>query len=261
MRVPHLAAGFVACAALALAGEVRAGDDIRPSMPVGAEAPTLDLTNLDADAQFVQYRYRGGYGGYRGYYGGYRGYYGGYRGYYGGYRNYYGGYPGYYGGYRNYYGGYPGFYGGYGNYSYGGGYQPYYYPGYYYSPGVSFGFSFGSPYDYYGPSYCPMGLEIGTQPAPQVLNVRPPQSEYSPPARREDGTYPYDGGPQNPVPMPGAEPAAPKAPPATLPPAGRIVSLKEKPTKYSYAAYGEDAPSSKPSRDRMILVGAKKTGR
>src|SRR5262245_36828784 len=108
MRVKHLAAGLVACAALVVAGEATAGDLHRLSMPGNVEAATLDLNakqaDLDADVTPTWYRGRGYYGGYRGFYGGYRGYYGGYRGFYGGYRGFY---PRYYGGY------YPRYYGGY----------------------------------------------------------------------------------------------------------------------------------------------------
>jgi hypothetical protein len=60
--------------------------------------------------------------------------------------------------------------------------------------------------------------------------------------------YPYDGGPQYPVPMPGGygvnPPAAPtRTPPATVPLEGRVVSLPAQTggqtQRYSYQAYGE----------------------
>ena len=117
-----------------------------------------------------------------------------------------GGYPYYgYGGY-----GYPSYgygysypyYGiGYGGYGLGGYYSPYYTSSIYYS------------YPYYG---CSLSTGIGapaitlngwaattfTGPAPQIQTVP------------GDGTFPYDGGPQSPVPLPGAQPA-PSAPAIT----------------------------------------------
>jgi hypothetical protein len=53
------------------------------------------------------------------------------------------------------------------------------------------------------------------------------------------GTYRYDGGPQNPIPMPKADPAPAGKPPLAVPPDGKVVSLKPKPTKFTYPAYGE----------------------
>jgi hypothetical protein len=155
--------------------------------------------------------YRGGYYGHRGYYGGYRGgYYGGYGGYRGGYYGGYGGYRGgYYGGYRPYYGGYYG--GGYGYRGYGGygGYGGYYRPywgGYYrssYYPSYYGGYYGGG---YYPDSYCDTTIQLTTPifsgsvtvPSPVLPMPRTAvqQQPGAPP------TFPYDGGPSAPVPLP-----------------------------------------------------------
>jgi len=188
---------------------------------------------------------RGGYGGYghggygRGYGYGYgRGYgYGGYgRGYgYGGYgRGYgYGGYGrGYgYGGYgRGYgYGGYG--YGGYGRgygygYGYGRGYGGYGYGGYGYG-----GYGYGG--GYYGiAGDC---APLVTLQSPGVLQAQAPQSRYSeplmPPADGGNGTYPYNGGPVNPVPLPDNNPVPTNnGPRGIVPLDGKLVSLPSETT-------------------------------
>lgn len=168
-----------------------------------------------------------------------------------GWRSYYGGYGSYYG-YRSYYG-YP--YYGYGN-------------PYYYAPSYSFGFNYYRPYTsyyyappvyYYSPSlyyYYPIAGN-GTaqqQPAYSELTIKPrplqPPTRESvplPPPSPGDATYPYDGGPQNPVPMPRSTPAPMKdAPPATVPLEGRVVSLPVKTVenKFRYSAYGEQPTST-----------------
>jgi hypothetical protein len=172
-----------------------------------------------------------------------------------GYRRFYGGY-GY--GYRPYFSyGYRSFYG------YGFGYRPYYYPRYYsyYAPSFSFSFGYARPFAYsyfYAPPvyyspyyYCPINgsgsimpyaTSVGAQinftvmrPAPDNLHAPTPL-----PGASSDGTYPYDGGPLNPVPMPSSQPA-PKAQP-TVPLEGRPVSLpapEKAEKKYTYPAYGE----------------------
>jgi len=151
--------------------------------------------------------WHGGYRGYGGYYGGYRGYYGGYRGYYGGYgygRGYYGGY-GYGGYYRPYYGGY---YGGYYPYSsvY---YQPYYstpyYSSYYYPCiGQNAATVTLAQANYSAPQYA----------APQSYSTQ--QQNYGPvpyseavPSPGGNSTYPYNGGPSSPIPLPAPNPVQP----------------------------------------------------
>lgn len=229
----------------------------------------------------------GGFGGHSGGYGGgYRGYGGGYGG---GYRSYGGGYYGgygrsYYGGYgRSYYGGYGGYglgyYGGYGGY-----YRPYYYGGYgggygyggYYGSGYGYGGGYyGSGYGYgggYGGGYCGISASV-TLPGQIVTlgyqNQQPQyatQPQYAPQQmpRIEDGnilpsprqqqptpgqTFPYDGGPIAPVPMPDTTPS-------NVTPSERKVSLPAPTKKYTYAAYGEKPTAPTRFRDdaKTIVV-------
>ncbi len=158
----------------------------------------------------------------------------GYR-YYGGYRGGYG-----YGGYRGYYS--SGSYTSYRTYNVG-----YYRPAYYYTPRVYYP-TYYQTYPVYPTYYsgCSTGvgftLGIGGNAAPAVpLGTslsRPIPQPMAPPAAPGDGTFRYDGGPANPVPMP-------KADPQTIPPAGTSasndlpVSLKSKTSPYKYKAYGE----------------------
>ena len=143
-------------------GTVSADDTVRLGGP-SAQADVQGGTDTD----LVRWG-RGGYGGYnRGGYGGhYRGGYGYYRGYYGGY-----GRPYYYGGY----------------------YAPaYYYPPTYYAP------------TYYAPrairyySY-PINGESSPPPATTMQGSFYPSQSQQP---FGNGTFPYDGGPRAPVPMP-----------------------------------------------------------
>jgi hypothetical protein len=157
-------------------------------------------------------------------------------------------YHGYYRGYRR------GFYNGY----YGGGWAPYYagyypavypayYPSYYggyYPPVIGFGARIG-----------PVGVGVyginGTSSdvsAPALsLNLGGKAAQASKPAttNTEPGSYRYDGGPANPVPLPKQDASAPNGQTAPALPAdtGLPVSLPKKasqPAKpYAYKAYGE----------------------
>ena len=108
------------------------------------------------------------------------------------------------------------------------------------------GYAYYNPY-YYCPisspgSVMPYATSVGAsvnftvmRPAPDSLPAPTPL-----PGAASDGTYPYDGGPLNPVPMPSSQPA-PKAQP-TVPLEGRPVSLpapEKAEKKYTYPAYGE----------------------
>jgi hypothetical protein len=288
-------AGLAGVAALFAGAQVaRAADDVIPLRGAGSSSAATITLGYDgkADTELARYA-RGGYGGYRGgHYGGYGGYRGGHYGGYGGYRGaYYGGYRGgHYGGYRGYYagyGGYRGYYGGYyrpyyyGNY---GGYYPYY-SSYYYSPSYYYSTPYYD-YGYYGcntgvvaapsvyayqqpyyPSVQPYGVQgqvygnyNGYSGVPQQNGVTQPMPPVQPP--NGNGTFPYDGGPNNPVPMPrqDATPAksAPQAP-TTL----RLVSAPSQPvrpaTQFSFQAYGEDTRASGFATDRTATT--KKTTR
>jgi len=283
MLSKQLAFGLALAAGLALTSTAKAGDDvIRLALPSSSsDVLTLGVTPSDLDADTIDVVRRGYYGGY---YGGYRGGYGygGYRGgYYGGYRGYgYGGYRGgYYGGYRGYgygygYGGYRGgYYGGYRGYGYGYGYyRPRYYGGYYSSSYYSSGY-YGisddqgadvyaicarsvvrsAPSTYYRqpsysqPSYQPQPIE--ELPAPSAVPQVMP--------RADESTFPYDGGPKNPVPMPVPSQSLDEAKPTQIPygrlqPGETLVSVKPKQTeekktsgKWNFPAYGE-----KPTRGK-----------
>lgn len=195
---------------------------------LGGQSAQLSIEG-GTDTELVRWGYRGGYGGYGGYRGGY---YGGYRGgYYGGgygYGGYRGGYyGGYYGGYRGgYYGGGYGYYGGYrpyyNNYYYGSYYRPHYYNRYYrivadpcdVVPNVTLT---------YQPTY---PQTITTQ---QYVQPIPSNTYGQPIVPNVNGnqTYPYDGGPKNPIPMPPAEntPANQDGPRGIIPLDGKLVSM------------------------------------
>jgi len=228
----------------------------------------------------------GGYGGgyYRPYYGGYGGYYRPYYAGYGGYyRPYYGGYAGYY---RPYYGGYGGY--GYGGYGYGGysgyGYSGYGYGGYYgcstpFSTVTTFTLNAApSIYAYQQPYYSSV-TPFGTAPAiyggnsiampynavplyqqQPGLNGFNGKQPVMPPVQPTDGTFPYDGGPQQPVPQPKQEvnPAknAPQQP-TTL----RLVTYPSQPVQqpqYNFPAYGEDTRTSGFAINRTAPVQKKR---
>jgi hypothetical protein len=220
-------------------------DTIRLDLKKGKEAATMNL--LGADADTVEARWYGGWrGGYRGWYGGYRGWYGGYRGWYGGfYRPYY---------YRPWVSfglglGYP-YYAGY--------YSPYYYSPYVYAPPVYY-----TPSVYYVPAYSyPISLTLSVmrnallgpdQPA-MPYATSPEETIPAPQPAPKGGTYQYDGGPANPVPMPKPEPAPTRKASPTLPSDARLVSIPAKTPKYSYAAYGELPAPRKVSEERQLAA-------
>jgi len=230
---------------LALAGASGAWADetLRLVIPASSSAGA----SVDGGANTELVYGRGGHyhgGGYRG---GYRGgYYGGYRGYgYGGfYRPFYGSY---YGGYRGYgYGGYG--YGGYG-YGYASYYRPFYYGGYYARP-YYYGASYYYP-SYYSSYYYPCASTVvsstpvvavysSSYTTPQVVQPGAallPQPQVMPqmPSAAPNGnqTFPYDGGPGTPLPMPGpdANPiGGPSTPRPTVPLEGKFVSLPQETT-------------------------------
>lgn len=223
---PALALGAV----LAVSGAASAGD--RDTLLLGGGAPgsttmTLGGTGTVAAAVTEDTELTGGYryGGYR--YGGYYGYRGGYGGYGYGHKGYY------YNGYRPYYGNYGGF--------------NYYRPAYYYAPRPAYYTTYYPSFYYPRPVYYGSGFsfyigisgDAGTG-APAVhlgTGLAQPMATPTPPA---DGTFPYDGGPANPVPLP-------KADTQPIPPANPAVatdlpiSLKPKPAAppSKYKAYGE----------------------
>jgi hypothetical protein len=81
----------------------------------------------------------------------------------------------------------------------------------------------------------------GTAPLRISRQVLPP-----PIPAPNDGTFPYDGGPVNPVPMPRAEPSLVPSPLTTVSAGNRLASLPAKPAKYTYLAYGEKQAAKAP---------------
>jgi len=203
------AAAAVVAAGLVAAPSARAGDLFHLALPAG-DAPAQTLV-LKGDAETVA-------AGWRGYHRGYG---------YGYYRP------------RSY---------GYSYYRY-----PYRYPRY----SFSFGYGYAPPVYYYPrPSYCyPMSVGVETYSLPggnvsySVTRPMANDAEPVPPPQPRERTFPYDGGPDKPVPMPKADPGPTKAPRYFFtPPLDELkVSLPaekaaEEPAKgkFAYPAYGEE---------------------
>jgi len=192
----------------------------------------------------------GGYGGYRGGYG-----YGGYGRGYGGYgygRGY--GYGGYWGGYGGYWAGYGlGLGLGYGYsypYYYGGYSSPYYYaPTYYYT----------APAYYYGMSATSATPVVTLATTPYSQRIMPRIDDGtgnalpSPRLLNPDGTYKYDGGPTEPVPMPKTQNSPKQS-------TERFVSIPAPapaPKKYTYAAYGQQSAPKPAASDDVKSIAVK----
>jgi len=126
-----------------------------------------------------------------------------------------------------------------------------------------------SPFYYSYPSYSYCPISISTSPLNGLGNGYNGYNGYSPvmpmapadapgpvpaPGPRDDGTYPYDGGPQSPVPMPGADPMPSRERPRPAPsPGGRIVSLPAPKTQFAYPAYGEKPVVTSFAQDRVAV--------
>jgi len=217
-------------AVLAVSGAASA-DDTRPLAPAPSTTMTLGGKGTAAQAVVEDNELTHGRG--------YRGYYGWGGGY--GYRGYYGGYGGYYSGYRGYYGGYSSF-------SY---YRPAYYSSFYYARPYYSSFYYPtfpvySTYYSYGPSlYLGIGGGLASGAPTVTLGesfARPPAmtQPMAPPTAPGDGTFPYDGGPINPVPLPKGEPQTiPPANPSNATDLPISVKPKAATTPYKYKAYGE----------------------
>jgi hypothetical protein len=245
---------------LALATGARAGDV--QTLKLTDKTPTLSLVGDKSDpADTVDVAGHGGFhgGGFHG--GGFHSFHGGFHSFHGGFHNFHGGFHSFHS-FHSFHHGFHGFYGGFGYY------RPYYYSSYYYaSP-----YYYGSPYYYSSPYYAPsyysdpcysyygvagdyaptVGLTIDQAPAERtIIGSDPAGTPAPPPLPRADDTYPYDGGPRQPVPMPKADPAPIATPPATAPLEGRAVSLPPKAPKLTYPAYGESIGGSD---DRGLVV-------
>jgi hypothetical protein len=180
------AAAALVAAGLAAGSSARAGDVFKLALS-GNDAPakTLGLKD-DAETILVGGRHFGGHG-----------FHGFHRGY-----SYFRGYGSFHYSARYFY---P-------RYSFGIGYA--YYPSYYYAwPS----YYYAPPVYYYSAPYCsyPMSLGVETSSLPGgnvAYSATRPQNSgaelVAPPVPR-DSTYRYDGGPDNPVPMPKADPGPP----------------------------------------------------
>ena len=76
-----------------------------------------------------------------------------------------------------------------------------------------------------------------------------------PPSDNGNGTYRYDGDPQNPLPMPGAEPGpgpTKAIPRPTVPRDGRLVSLPAS-DPYTFQAYGAQPAAKQQAAETRIV--------
>jgi hypothetical protein len=84
--------------------------------------------------------------------------------------------------------------------------------------------------------------------SPYVLPPRHQTLDLMPPAQEGGPTYPYDGGPQDPVPVPKKTAPAPmKVTPGT-----KVVSMPQR-EKLSYPAYGESLRRTSFAVDRQTI--------
>lgn len=237
---------LAAAVLLTVANLAPASDTVR----LGGPGVKADIDG-GTDTELIHGRYRwGGWGGGR--------YYGGF---YGGAR-FYGGYWG--GHHARWYGGY-------------GYYRPYYYGSYYASP-----YYYRPVTYYYTPTYyndCYYYPITGDSAPTMTLQAQSPAPRTIPPpsatAVPRDGTFPYDGGPASPIPMPSpmndVNPS--KAPRGVVPLDGRLVKLPTQssggtssatspeiqrlrftttttvaPVRVNYPAYGEEPITPAPRR-------------
>jgi hypothetical protein len=281
MLSKHLAVGVWTLAVLGLVSSARAEDSVRLGLSGPPTAPTINLKGSDADlnadmldvgrgggsrggafrggafrgSAFRGSAFRGsafrGVGfrgvGFRGV--GFRGVaIRGHRGgFWGGSRGYWGSWGGW-GGSWGSTGWYPSYWG------WGG--SPLCYTYYNVSPWYS-GFSgWGSP--------CSGGTVIGSVPTmpPASLSTVPtpavplPAPVPSPSADPTLGTFPYDGGPVNPVPTPRVEETPVRLPHGPSLIEDFVVSLPEKAGKWNYPAYGEKPTRNAPALKTAVITSA-----
>ena len=93
----------------------------------------------------------------------------------------------------------------------------------------------------------PLGSPQVGAPIPGATNLAPQQLPSN------NGTFPYDGGPQQVVPNPTDTPPS-STTPRSVPLEGRSVSLPKATPKWSYPAYGETARRTTPASERTYLT-------
>jgi len=238
MRRKWFIAGLLAAVGiLAWGSSSQGGDTIRLNMV--DHTPTKNLVEDGRGADTIRtwhHHFGWGWGGF------YRPYYWGWGGFY---RPYYWGWGGFY---RPYYWGWGGFY------------RPYYWGwGWsgFYLPYYSFGFGYSG---FFWPWCAGVSANVYTLHMPAVMPNAPlpsaPQSRDSSPdpqQPRKDSTFPYDGGPSNPVPSPKDVPPS-STTPHSVPMEGRAVSLPKAKSKWIYPAYGETARRITPASERTYLT-------
>jgi hypothetical protein len=90
---------------------------------------------------------------------------------------------------------------------------------------------------------------------PEAIPAPADKARRPPAARPGGGTYPYDSGPQDPVPMPRGTPAPRREPPAPAPAGDAVTWPSAKPAKFAYLAYGERPRQASPvSRTPAAVV-------
>jgi hypothetical protein len=239
MRGKWFVAGLLAAVGvLAWGGSSRGGDTIRLNMV--DNTPTRGLVEDGQGADTIRTWHHGfGWGGW-GYHSlgwggwGYRGLGWGGLGWGGFYRPYWG-----WGGlglYRPYYGFGLGYGLGFGGLGYGLGLGRFGFGGFYPGFGIGYGGLF-------GPWCAGASASVYTLNMPAVTLGSPLPGAAQPNAPvqpRDGGTFPYDGGPSNPVPNPKDTPSS-TTPPRSVPLEGRAVSLPRAAPKWTYPAYGERA--------------------
>jgi hypothetical protein len=111
-------------------------------------------------------------------------------------------------------------------------------------------------YPYYYYYYLPVGGDGANAANVQaVIRGNPSISGYAPQSSGINGqSYPYDGGPSNPVPWPGPAPQIKPAPQKTVPLEGTPISYPAPSTagRYVYPAYGEQPARTSFAEDRLI---------
>lgn len=261
MRGTKFAAALLAAVGVLAWSDTSRGDETIRLNGVD-NAPARNLIDDGRGADTVRTWHRGfGWGGYGGW--GYRGLGWGWGGL--GYRGLGWGYGGLgYGGLGWGWGGL-----GYRGLGWGGFYRPFYGLGLYrpfYGFGLGYGLGYGG-FGYgigYGGLFGPCagaGASVYTLNVPPVTVGSPlpgsaqPRSNSTPPRPlpSDDGTYPYDGGPQQAVPSPTDTPSSAPAP-RSVPRDGRSVSLPRAKPKWSYPAYGEIARRTPAAPERTYLT-------
>jgi hypothetical protein len=259
MRGKWFVAGLLASVGvLAWGGSSRGGDTIRLNMV--DNTPTKSLVDDGQGADTIRTHHGFGWGGW-GHHGwggwggwGYRGLgWGGlgYRGLgwgWGGlYRPYWG-----WGGmglYRPYYG----FGLGYGGLGYGLGFSRFGLGGFYPGFGMGYGGLFWPWCAGASASVYTLNMPAGTFGSPLPGAAQPRSQDLMPGQPRNDGTFPYDGGPNKAVPNPKDTPPS-STTPRSVPLEGRAVSLPKAAPKWTYPAYGERARRTTPASERTYLT-------